>query len=159
MIPLRVILHPTDFSADSAYAFDLACALARDHNGRVVVAHVGPTPTLGYSEGMIMPPDPEFLHAPLRDKLAAVRADDCTIEVEHRFLVGVAAEEIVRLAEELHCDLIVMGTHGRTGLRRVLMGSVAEQVLRKAPCPVLTVKSVGSMSAKRAEAKEPATAN
>jgi universal stress protein A len=54
---------------------------------------------------------------------------------------GDPAEMILRVAEEVHADLIVMGTHGRTGLSRLLMGSVAEQVVRRAPCPVLTMKA------------------
>jgi nucleotide-binding universal stress UspA family protein len=61
--------------------------------------------------------------------------------VEHWIFQGDPATEILAAAEKIKCDLIVMGTHGRTGLGRLLMGSVAEQVVRKAPCPVLTVKT------------------
>jgi len=63
------------------------------------------------------------------------------IRAERRFARGDPAEQILRVANEIHADLIVMGTHGRTGLERLLMGSVAEQVLRQAPCPVLTVRN------------------
>jgi nucleotide-binding universal stress UspA family protein len=66
---------------------------------------------------------------------------DPEVQVERRLEQGDAATEIVRVAQETHCDLIVIGTHGRTGLSRVLMGSVAEKVLRQAPCPVLAVKT------------------
>jgi len=66
---------------------------------------------------------------------------DPNIVVEHRVAEGDAPEEILRLAEAVQCDLIVMGTHGRTGLRRFLTGSVAEEVLRKATCPVLAAKT------------------
>jgi hypothetical protein len=62
------------------------------------------------------------------------------VAYEHKMLTGTPAEGIVRFAEEVQADFIVMGTHGRTGLFRVLMGSVAEAVVRKAPCPVLTVR-------------------
>jgi nucleotide-binding universal stress UspA family protein len=63
------------------------------------------------------------------------------VEAERRLEEGDPVEAILRVAEEIGADLIVMGTHGRTGLSRLFMGSVAEQVLRRAPCPVLTLKS------------------
>jgi quercetin dioxygenase-like cupin family protein len=69
------------------------------------------------------------------------RPSDPRIRVEHRLAEGNAAEEILRLGEAMHCDLIVMGSHGRTGLGRLLTGSVAEEVLRKAACPVMVVKT------------------
>ena len=65
---------------------------------------------------------------------------DSNVPVERRLLAGDPADAIIRLAESEHIDLIVMGTHGRRGLSRLLMGSVAESVVRVAPCPVLTVK-------------------
>jgi nucleotide-binding universal stress UspA family protein len=63
------------------------------------------------------------------------------VNVEHQLKAGDAVAEILSMARHLPCDLIVLGTHGRTGLDRLLMGSVAEQIVRKAPCPVLTVKT------------------
>ena len=78
---------------------------------------------------------------PLRERLQQLRPEDPKILVEHRLVQGGGAEEILQVAQERKCDLIVMGTHGRTGLGRLLMGSVAEQVVRKAACPVLTVKT------------------
>jgi nucleotide-binding universal stress UspA family protein len=68
------------------------------------------------------------------------------VAIEYRMTKGVAAEEILRLAKETACDLIVMGTHGRTGLGRVLVGSVAEQIMRNALCPVLAVKSPAQLN-------------
>ena len=62
---------------------------------------------------------------------------DSDISFEHRLVMGDPASEIVRVAKEEHPELIVLGTHGRTGLSRILMGSVAEAVVRHAPCPVL----------------------
>jgi len=94
LLAIRTVLHPTDFSERSEFAFRLACSLARGYGARLVVLHVAEPPM-----------------------------------------------EILGVAEETKCDLIVMGTHGRTGLGRLLMGSVAEQVVRKATCPVLTVKT------------------
>ena len=70
-----------------------------------------------------------------------MQAPDAQIVVEHRLEEGNPVAEILRVARETHCDLIVMGTHGRTGLAHLLMGSVAEQVVRKAGCHVLVVKT------------------
>ena len=70
----------------------------------------------------------------------ARRAEAAEVEVATQHGIGVPFQEIVRQAEEHHADLIIMGTHGRTGLRHALLGSVAEKVVRKAPCPVLTVR-------------------
>jgi universal stress protein A len=75
-----------------------------------------------------------------RDALAKIVPDDGNIRFEHRLLGGVPGLEITRLAEEEKADLIVIGTHGRTGLSRLLMGSVAEAVVRRATCPVLTLR-------------------
>src|SRR5207248_3655533 len=74
-------------------------------------------------------------------RLAEVRPTEEGVPLEHKLVLSAdTVPEIERVAEEEACDLIVMGTHGRTGLTRVLMGSVAEAVLRQAPCPVLTVR-------------------
>jgi nucleotide-binding universal stress UspA family protein len=83
---------------------------------------------------------PDTNETSLRKALAAVVPTDPAVEHEHRLLYGDPASEIVRLAGEEQVDLIVMGTHGRTGLMRLLMGSVAEAVVRRAPCPVLTIR-------------------
>jgi nucleotide-binding universal stress UspA family protein len=141
MLPIRTILHPTDFSPRSEYAFHLACALARDYGARLLVAHVKVPPAVVYGDMGAMTMEPEGHEKMLREKLEKLRPADPVVKVEHHFVVGDAADEIVRLAKEHACDLIVLGTHGRTGLSRLLMGSVAELVLRKATCPVLTVKA------------------
>jgi nucleotide-binding universal stress UspA family protein len=73
--------------------------------------------------------------------LHAVVPTDPNVPFEHRLLTGDPAEEIVRFADEARCELIVMGTHGRTGFKRLLMGSVAEAVIRRAKCPVLTYRA------------------
>lgn len=138
---LRTILHPTDFSASSGYAFQLASALARDHGARIHVLHVGRSPIVTSVEG-IVPPEPEHYYEELAESLHAVQADPPNVAVDHQLLlVGEPDAEIIRVAEALNVDLIVMGTHGRTGLGRLLMGSVAEHVVRRAPCPVVTVKA------------------
>jgi nucleotide-binding universal stress UspA family protein len=148
MLKLKAILHPTDFSEHSDYAFRLACSLAHDHGARLMVLHV--VMTLGpelvpYGEAVAQL-QPEGYQQKLWDDLHAIQSPDPSIPVDHRLFEGDPASGIVRVARETSCDLIVLGTHGRTGLERLLMGSVAEQVVRKALCPVLTVKAPQSFS-------------
>jgi nucleotide-binding universal stress UspA family protein len=141
MLQIANILFPTDFSERSVAAFHLACALARDHRAAMTVLHVRDVPPSPFVEfGAMVPPDVPPREE-LLDRLSQFEPPDESITVDYLLADGVAAEEIVRTAEDRGCDLIVMGTHGRSGLGRLLMGSVAEQVVRKAPCPVLTLKS------------------
>ncbi len=138
MLDIRTVLHPTDFSQQSEFAFRLACALAHDYGARLIVLTVA-EPPVPVVEGMPIPGPPLDLE-PLRARLQQLRPHDPKITVEHRLVVGDAATEILREGQETKCDVIILGTHGRTGLGRLLMGSVAEKVVRRAPCPVLTVK-------------------
>ncbi|MFI5454928.1 MAG: universal stress protein [Isosphaerales bacterium] len=141
MPAIQTILHPTDFSENSRYAFQTACALARDYQATLLVLHVM-MPSV--SPLMEEPPPDPLRSAESQQSLAKLpwpQPSDPRIRVEHRLAEGDPAEEILRLTEALHCDLVVMGSHGRTGLRRVLTGSVAEEVLRKAVCPVLVVRT------------------
>ena len=139
MLRLKTILHPTDFSAPSKQAFHLAWSLARDHEARLLVLHVA-APVMAYSEyGALTRSGPELDQ--IRAELEHVRGPDRSVPIEHLLEEGDAARHILQTAEEASCDLIVMGTHGRTGLSRWLLGSVAEQVMRRAICPVLTVKA------------------
>lgn len=146
MLTIRTVLCPTDFSEASRPAFDLACALARDYGAGLVVAHVTPPPLTIGSGGVPMA-SPLADATELQSRLEQVRPADPRVAVRHRLVtghplaVGSEAEGILAVAAEEKADLIVMGTHGRGGLSRLLMGSVAEHVLRKAPCPVLTVKA------------------
>jgi nucleotide-binding universal stress UspA family protein len=141
-LSVRTILHPTDFSAEARGAFDLACALARDYGARLVVVHVKPIPPLLGSEfGAVFPPEPADVYDSLRQQLSNMRPANAGIPVEHHLLEGDAAGQILHQAADCKCDLIVMGTHGRTGVGRMLLGSVAEAVVRQASCPVLTVKA------------------
>jgi nucleotide-binding universal stress UspA family protein len=131
----KKILFPTDFSETSQAAFEHAVNLARDTGAVLVIVHVE-EPPMPYGEAIISLP--ERFDEELKRRLEEVH--ESTIPCEHHLLVGDPASEIVRLAEALNVDLIVMGTHGRTGLSRLLMGSVAEAVVRRAPCAVYTVK-------------------
>jgi len=142
MLPIHTILHPTDFSERSEPALRLAGALSRDYGAHLIVLHVAvPPPLLAYGEGYV-PPETDAHLVECREQLRQLSLPDTGgIRAERRLLEGDPATEIVREARDIHADLIVMGTHGRTGLARLLMGSVAEQVVRQAPCPVLTMKS------------------
>ncbi len=139
MLPIHTILHPTDFSEGALYAFRLASALAHDYGARLIVLHVAPPIVSPYVEGVIPPPVGYLTE--LNEQLIQLQPKDRRIDVEHRLVEGDPAREILDTAEETHCDVILMGTHGRTGLRRLLMGSVAEEVLRHASCPVVTVRA------------------
>jgi nucleotide-binding universal stress UspA family protein len=141
MLPIRTILHPTDFTAHANYAFQMACALARDYGAKIVVLHVYPTPVLPVVDGSVFPVPLEVPRVKLLAELKEIKPLDPTIAVERALVEGDPAFEIVRAQEKFDADLIVMGTHGRGGLARLIMGSVAENVTRKAKCPVLTVRT------------------
>jgi nucleotide-binding universal stress UspA family protein len=139
MMPFKTILFATDFSPTSDVAFHVATALARDYRARVVVLHVIEPSHAGFSEfGGYIGPDEDRADAMAR--LRAIKAPSEDVAVEHRLMEGDAAFVIVEAAKEMRADLVVMGTMGRHGLTRVVMGSVAEEVLRCAPCPVLTIR-------------------
>lgn len=143
----KKILFATDFSPASEAALRYATALARDSAALLLIAHVEevPTPYLG---GEMYFTQPEYPNPEIRKMLEAVVPPDKNVRYEHRLVMGIAADDIARLAEEEKADLIVIGTHGRTGLSRVLMGSVAESVMRMATCPVLTIKAPSHSHAK-----------
>ncbi|HKI30379.1 MAG TPA: universal stress protein [Gemmataceae bacterium] len=160
MLPIRTILHPTDFSERSEDAFQAASSLARDHGARIVVVYVRAPAVMIGAFGELGPvvPDPVQTPADVKERLSALHVLDPALEVEYRVAEGDPATEIVQQARALAANLIVMGTHGRTGLGRLLRGSVAEVVLRRAPCPVLTLKAplfVGAVETTTA-AREPA---
>jgi nucleotide-binding universal stress UspA family protein len=140
MLPMRTILHPTDFSERSRHALQVAAALARDHGARLLLLHIAELPAAAYGEAVVML-DRAAYASEVQVQLDRLPVPLPPERVERRLALAPSpAPEIVCVAEETPCDLIVMGTHGRTGLRRALLGSVAEQVMRRAPCPVLTVK-------------------
>jgi nucleotide-binding universal stress UspA family protein len=139
------ILHPTDFSPASAGAFARALDEARTSDAELLVVHVLAPVVPMVGDGYISPKAYEDLDRAARqhaqkqlDRLVA-RARKAGIRATPVLLEGSAAEQIVRAARSKRADVIVMGTHGRTGLARLFMGSVAERVIGTAPCPVLTV--------------------
>lgn len=139
MPPFRCILVPTDYSAHSAAAVQVARALARDQGATLVVMHVAP---VGFypSEVDFLPIDVAQYQRELDDVRLSLEGVDLRSPVETELGEGSPAAEILRVAHERECDLIVLGSHGRSGLSRLLMGSVAEEVMRHAHCPVMTVK-------------------
>jgi nucleotide-binding universal stress UspA family protein len=141
MLPLGTVLHPTDFSENSEFAFRVACALARDYKARMVLLHVIPPPMVIYAGGPV-PAETWPSVEEVKEKLRKLEGRAHHVRVESHVMEGDPVDMIVRAAEETGCDVIVMGTHGRTGLGRLLLGSVAESVIRKAPCPVLSAKSL-----------------
>jgi nucleotide-binding universal stress UspA family protein len=157
MLPFKTILFATDFSPASKVAFEVASALARDYRARLIAIHVIEPVQMGFSEfNAYVGPDEDKGKA--MEMLQAIKAPAPTVTIEHRLLEGTAATVIAETAEETAADLIVMGTHGRSGLTRLVMGSVAEEVLRRAPCPVLTVRGAVPVQTMEPEATEAAAA-
>jgi universal stress protein A len=139
MMPIRTVLHPTDFSAPSEAALELACSLARGYGARLVILHVTPYEVTA-DEMIAVPTNPGYYGDALNEIRDRVVGPFPDFPVETCLREGTPAEEIVRAADDLGADLIVLGSHGRTGLGRLLMGSVAEAVMRRAGCPVLLAK-------------------
>jgi nucleotide-binding universal stress UspA family protein len=158
MIPIKTILHPTDFSKPSEYALRFACALARDYQAKLVLLHVVEPPVYYGELGMTVPLPTNF-HEHLHERLMKLVPADSGVTVETILIEGSAAKEILRVAVDRHCDLIVLGTHGRTGLSRVLLGSVAEEVIRHTRLPVLTLKTPALLDAETTESVRSAGEN
>ena len=150
MIKLNRVLIPTDFSNFSAPAMQYGMAIAARFDAEVHLLHIVPDPAMLVPEAAAF--SVESMQAQsddLKDQaMLALKklpedgwSDSKPVVREVR--IGAAFIEIIEYARELDIDLIVIGTHGRSGLMHVLMGSVAERIVRKAPCPVLTVKPEG----------------
>ena len=143
MIQIRRILCPVDFSEFSRRALDHAAALSRWYEAALTVVHVSPlTPTVfglepAPSEAMLAPFDREAVGRELRTFVGETA--ESRPEPQLRVLAGPTVGTILSLASETATDLIVLGTHGRTGFERFMLGSVTEKIVRKASCPVLTV--------------------
>jgi nucleotide-binding universal stress UspA family protein/quercetin dioxygenase-like cupin family protein len=154
MTSIQTILHPTDFSDNSRPAFQTACSLARDHNATLVLLHVMPPSVAALlPEPLPNPLQPVEAQPSYKGRCLWPQPPDPRVRVEHRLAEGDPPAEVLNLARALRCDLIVMGTHGRTGLDRLLTGSVAEEVLRKSTCPVLLVKGAPLLEAPPAGAE------
>jgi nucleotide-binding universal stress UspA family protein len=145
----RTILVPHDFSNSANHAAALARDVAAKFGARLILLHVTEVPT-GISIDTAVVPSPgaapislrDYANANANDHLAdlAARLEKDGAVVSSQVAVGNAVDEILRVAAEEKADLIVMGTHGRTGLRHLVAGSVTEKVVRTSPAPVLTVR-------------------
>lgn len=146
MINIKNILFSTDFSENSNHAFDYAIDLASRLGARLYILHVihelidttgfyVPNISLDQLQKDLEKGAEEMMAKFCREKLGDFKEYEC-INV-----IGLPHLEILNMAKEKGMDMIIMGTHGRTGIDRVLFGSTAEKVVKKAPCPVLTVRN------------------
>ncbi len=150
MSRIRRILHPTDFSRASSAALKRAIELAKSNRAELLLVHVlTPTVTL-MTDTYVAPRVYEDLEAATRasarkhmGRLVA-KAKHAGVRVKSLLLEGVAHERIAQAARSRKADLVVIGTHGRTGFAKLFLGSVAGRVLTVAPCPVLTVRGGAS---------------
>ncbi|HEX4086945.1 MAG TPA: universal stress protein [Chthoniobacteraceae bacterium] len=137
---LRRILAPTDLSPSSEKAINYAVALARPQGAKITLLHVCKAQVQG-TEFAYLPSDEKALEEAATDKLHSIAlrriAPDLLGDVMLRF--GMPVDEILHVAEEMDADMIVVNTHGYTGFKHVLLGSVAERIVRHARCPVLVV--------------------
>ncbi len=140
------ILFPTDLSAASEFCLEQATSLARARGATLLICHVE-EPPLAYGGGELYYGLPSVQDLDVAAALEAIVPKHPAVPYEHRLLSGDPATEIVRLAADEGVELIILGTHGRTGLKRLLMGSVAEAVVRRATCPVLTIKQPAEAAA------------
>jgi nucleotide-binding universal stress UspA family protein len=145
MNPFSKILVPVDFSPHSSEGVRLASNIARRYEAALVLVHVYQPVAYPFPEGFVLytPNQMANMLSELRKLLEGAEQEAQSAgapSVSSKLLQGVVASEIVSTAQDERFDLIVMGTHGRTGIQHALMGSVAEKVVRRAPCPVLTVR-------------------
>lgn len=145
MKPFDRILVPVDFSAYSAEATRIATDLARRYGATLTLMHVYDPLAYALPDGFtpFPPPQNERLIEALQDQLAGAKAhaiEGGAPRVATKLLQGTVAAQITEYAERGEFDLVVMGTHGRTGVKHLVLGSIAESVVRTAPCPVLSVK-------------------
>jgi nucleotide-binding universal stress UspA family protein len=144
MITLERILVPSDFSEYSDQALRYGLELARKFGATLYLLHVVTDPaTQAFAGDVFTTPPAEVLDqwvVEAEQRLTAVVPDRDRARVRVRAVVGSPYSEILQFAEEEEIDLVVMGTHGRGGVSHFLLGSIAERVVRRSPCPVLTVR-------------------
>lgn len=150
MIQLNRVLIPTDFSNFSSPAMQYGLAIAARFDAEVHLLHVVPDPAMLVPEAAAfsvesMQAQSDQLKEEAMKALGKLPQDGWSDSkpIVREVRIGAAFIEIIEYAREKDIDLIVIGTHGRSGLMHVLMGSVAERIVRKSPCPVLTVKPEG----------------
>ena len=141
-LTVRTILVPVDFSECSLEALQYGMAIAEMFSARVVVLHVIDASVFSSIEGMAVSLPVAEITTTMANRLAewVQQAGRQGIDITWFVEVGLPFTEISTAIDRHHADLVVMGTHGRTGLGHMMLGSVAERVVQRAPCPVLTVK-------------------
>jgi nucleotide-binding universal stress UspA family protein len=147
MIKLKRILVPTDFSDGARHALTYGVSFAREYEAELTLLHVVETLTVGYASDLFPVPMAEVFQevsAYARAEIAKLAAEvrEKGVTVHERVVQGKPSAEIIRIASEETIDMIVLGTHGKGVLDQALFGSTTERVVRKAPCPVLTVRPV-----------------
>ncbi len=146
MKPFAKILVPHDFSEHAASAVEVAADLARRYEASVTLLHVYESMVYAMPESFVVFPPAQLagLMGELEKHLQNAKQQAVALKVERvdtKLVQGAPVQSIVQVAHDGGYDLIVMGTHGRTGISHALIGSVAERVVRKAGCPVLTVRT------------------
>jgi len=147
MNAIRKILVPTDFSAHADEAFRVAHMLAGAVGAEVVVFHVAQPPAVVLEGGRLLADANTAAPINLWERFPDAHPTDPRVRVEHEVIVAErpSARHILEILDKLGCDVIVMGTHGRTWLKHLLFGSVTEAVVRSARCPVMVVKAPASV--------------
>lgn len=144
MVEIKKILCAVDFSDSSNKISEYAKTLAEKHGAKLIVVYAAPS--LSQYVGFHVPPNSienfvgEIVTGAEKTMETYLGENFPGLDVEGKVVTGYAAEEILKTAEEEKVDLIVMGTHGRTGIDRILFGSVAEKVVKSSPFPVLTIR-------------------
>jgi universal stress protein A len=136
----KKVVFPTDFSKTSKAALDFAETLVLEPGSKLYIVHVEEPPA-AYGGGDLFYGIPSATLEDVKRLMLAFVPNNPRVAYEHHLVHGAPAEAITQFAESVGADLIVIGTHGRTGLNRMLMGSVAEAVVRHATCPVLSYKA------------------
>jgi nucleotide-binding universal stress UspA family protein len=146
VIKLKKVLVPTDFSDSARHALTYGISFAREYEAELVLLHVVENITVGYASDLFPVPMAEvfqeisgYAKAELA-KLAALARERGVTTVSEIVVQGKPSAEIIRHAAENAVDMIVLGTHGKGMLDQALFGSTTERVVRRAPCPVLTVR-------------------
>ena len=148
MIKLKKVLVPTDFSDSARHAFSYGVSFAREYHAELVLLHVVENLTVGYASDLFPVPMAEVFqeisgYAKAELQKLAEEARQKGVAVTELVVQGKPSAEIIRHAAENGIDMIVLGTHGKGMLDQALFGSTTERVVRRAPCPVLTVRMAG----------------
>jgi nucleotide-binding universal stress UspA family protein len=146
VIKLKRVLVPTDFSDSARHAFTYGLSFAKEYGAELLLLHVVENVTVGYASDLFPVPMAEVfqeISGYARTELAKLgqEARDRGVAVQEQVIQGKPSNEIIRFASESHVDMIVLGTHGKGMLDQALFGSTTERVVRRAPCPVLTVRT------------------